>query len=461
MPGFVPSPMGVSGAKAATDIYDGDLGSLSALAALAVAGCASMALPEFASMQLPTLFPGLTDKDMPMTRRILVSGASIAGCATAWWLDKFGFDVVVTEKAPEFRDGGQNIDIRGAGRGVLQKMGLEDEALRQGTGEEGTAWIGEDGSVVARFDQADTGSDGPTAEMEILRGDLARLLYERCKERTDFRFGDSIATVQDHGPQVTVSFASGKREEFDLVIVAEGVGSATREMVFPGENEPRWLDMNIAYFTIPRTMDDDRLWRWFHTTEGRGVSLRPDRHGTTRAMLSVQRPSEGEHGWSVDRQKAWLREQFEGVGWEAPRVLAAMDSTEDFYFDALRQIRMPQWHRGRVVLTGDAAWCVTPLGGVGASLAVVGAYTLAGELAQANDTEQALIAYQARLRHYVEKAQDIPKFAPRLANPHSQFGLAVLHGTLKLASAPGVRDLFGKLIAGKSDDILLPDYRRA
>ena len=393
-----------------------------------------------------------------MARKVLISGASIAGCATAWWLERYGFDVVVVEEAPKFRDGGQNVDIRGAGRQVLDRMGLEEDALRSGTGEEGTAWIGEDGKIVAQFDQDDTGNDGPTAEMEILRGDLARLLYDRCKDKTQFRFGDTIASIRDEGTGARVDFESGTTEQFELVIIAEGVGSATRELLFPRENQPRWLDMSIAYFTIPRTDDDDKLWRWYHTTGGRGISLRPDQHGTTRAMLSVQRPTEGEQDWSTLRQKEWLHKEFADAGWEARRVLAAMNKTEDFYFDALRQVKMPRWSNGNVVLTGDAAWCVTPLGGVGATLAVVGAYILAGELSKTEDIPQAFTAYEGRLRHYVEKAQDIPKVAPRLANPHSHLGLAILHGTLKLASAPGIRDFFGKLLSGKAKDIELPEY---
>lgn len=396
-----------------------------------------------------------------MSRKILVSGASIAGCATAWWLTHFGFEVTVLEKADAFRSGGQNIDVRGAGREVLKRMGLEQEALDQGTGEEGTAWIGEDGKVVAEFGQTEDGSDGPTAEMEILRGDLARLLYEHTKAEVEYRFGDEIAAVEETADAVRVSFRNGAAEEFDLLVIAEGVGSPTRELVFPGENEPRWLDMSIAYFTIPRTADDDRLWRWYHTTGGRGVSLRPDRHGTTRAMLSVQKPSEGEHEWPVERQKSWLRDQFADAGREAPRVLDGMDGTDDFYFDALRQVKMPRWSKDRVVLTGDAAWCVTPMGGVGATLAVVGAYVLAGELATMADHRAALDRYELRLRDFVENAQNIPKVAPRLANPHSHAGLAILHGTLKLASAPGIKDLFAKLLGGKSKDIALPDYKRA
>jgi 2-polyprenyl-6-methoxyphenol hydroxylase-like FAD-dependent oxidoreductase len=394
-----------------------------------------------------------------MNKRVLITGASVAGCTVAWWLGRSdGFDVTVVEKHPEFRDGGQNIDIRGAGREVLRKMGLEEEALRAGTGETGTAWVDEDGSVIAQIDTSELGADGPTAEMEILRGDLARILYDRARQRTTFRFGDCIEAAAERADEVVVTFESGTTENFDIVVIAEGVGSRTREILFPGENDAYPLDMTLAYFTIPSQAHDDRRWRWYHATEGRGVSLRPDRHGTARAMLSVQKKPEGEQDWQRDRQIAWLRERFSDVGWEAPRVLRSIGYTDDFYFDVLRQVRMPRWSKGRVVLCGDAAWCVTPLGGIGATLAVVGGYVLACELARTDDSSEALASYEANLRPFVEKAQNIKKIVPRIANPHSRLGLAFMHATVKLAAAPLVKDLMARFLADRSGDIELPDY---
>ncbi|TZG27644.1 FAD-binding monooxygenase [Sphingomonas montanisoli] len=325
-----------------------------------------------------------------MSHKILVTGASIAGNAAAYWLGRQGHDVTVVERAPAFRDGGQNIDVRGVGREVIRRMGLEDQALRQGTGEEGTVWIKADGTPAACFLASQLDGDGPTAEMEILRGDLARLIYEPAQDYATFRFGDHVCAVDEDSDGATVHFESGARERYDLVIVAEGVGSATRELVFREENDPRWMDLTTAYFTIPRAADDDRMWRWYHTIGGRSISLRPDRHGTARATLSVQMKAHGEEDWPVERQKAWLRETFADAGWQATRVLAGMESTDDFYFDALRQVRMPRWSNGCVVLTGDAAWAVTPLGGIGATLALTGAYVLAGELARHGDIGSAL-----------------------------------------------------------------------
>lgn len=392
-----------------------------------------------------------------MSRRILISGASIAGNTAAWWLGRYGFDVTVVERAPEFRDDGQNIDIRGVGREVLRRMGLEQVALDHGTGEQGTVWIDDDGKEVAKFVTDELGSDGPTAEMEILRGDLARLLYEPARERARFRFGDCIDRIEDGADTVSVVFASGQSETYDGVIIAEGVGSTTRELVFPDENDPRWMDLTIAYFTIPRQAADDQMWRWYNATEGRSISLRPDRHGTTRAMLSLQQPPKGEQNWSVEKQKAYLRDRFSDAGWQAQRVLAAMDTTEDFYFDVLRQVRMDRWSTGRIVLTGDAAWCATPLAGIGATLAVTGGYVLASELARAGDIKQAFSICEEAMRPMVEKGQGVPKIAPRLMNPHSRLGINLLHGALSLASKPAIRGIAAKLFASEPEG---PDLSR-
>ena len=382
-----------------------------------------------------------------MSRSILITGASVAGNTVAWWLGKYGFDVTVVERTPEFRDGGQNIDVRGTGREVLRRMGLEEAALDRGTGEEGTAWVDDKGKVVAEFVTEDLDGDGPTAEMEILRGDLARLLYEPASKRATFRFGETIEHIEDGQDRARVLFSSGRSDAFDLVIVAEGVGSATRDLIFPDENDPRWMDLTIAYFTIPRTADDDRMWRWYNAPGGRSISLRPDQHGTTRAMLSIQQPPGGEQDWSVDRQKAYLIERFADAGWQAERVLAAMATTDDFYFDVLRQVRMPRWSAGHVVLTGDAAWCATPLAGIGTTLAITGAYVLASELRRTDDIATALAAYERAMRPMVEDGQGVPKIAPKMMNPHSRIGIRLLHGILGVASKPAIRGVASKLFA--------------
>ena len=392
-----------------------------------------------------------------MPRRLLITGASIAGNAAALWLGLKDFAVTVVERAPEFRDGGQNVDVRGVGREVLRRMGLEEAALARHTGEEGTAWIEKDGSVAAEFRTDDLGADGPTAELEILRGDLARLLYERAREKASYRFGEHVTAIDQNEESVLVTFAGGSQQRFDAVIVAEGVGSSTRDLVFAGENDPKWMDLTVAYFTIPRTARDDRMWRWYHAPGGRSVSLRPDCNGTTRALLSVHKPPTDELEWDTGRQKQWLREQFADAGWESERVLEAMEGSDDFYFDVLRQVRMPRWFDRRVALTGDAGWCVTPIAGVGATLALTGAYVLAEELSRSDDVTRAFACYERAMRPMVEEAQAVPKIGPRLMNPQSKLGIYLLHSVLALASRPPLREMAAKLFTRASQE---PDLTR-
>lgn len=389
--------------------------------------------------------------------RILVAGASIAGTTAAYWLGEAGHEVTVVERAPEFQDSGQNIDIRGVGREVMRRMSLDEAALERGTGEEGTVWVDENGETVAEFTTSELEGDGPTAEMEILRGDLARLIYEAACKRAEFRFGDFVKAIDQEGDAATVTFESGKSDDYDAVVVAEGVGSSTRELILPGENEPRWMDLTIGYFTIPRIPSDDDTWRWYNMTGGRSISLRPHGESTTSAMLSIQKQGEGEQDWDIERQKAWLHETFADAGWQAERVLAGLADTEDFYFEVLRQVRLPRWSEGRVVLTGDAAWCATPLAGIGATLAVAGAYVLAQEMARASDLPAAFAAYEKQVRPMVEDGQGVPKIGPRMMNPRSRLGIALLHGELSVAARPSIQNFAAKMFSREPEE---PDLAR-
>lgn len=396
--------------------------------------------------------------DQKNGKRILITGASIAGNTLAWWLSRRGFRVTVVERHPEFRDGGQNIDVRGTARDVLRKMDLEDKIAANGTGEKGIRFVDENDNAIAEFPVSETGSDGPTAELEILRGDLARLLYEASKGAVDFRFGDQIAAVEDTPAAAIVSFKSGVKEDYDLVVIAEGAGSATREMVFPGENEPRNLDVTMGYFTIPKGADDDEFCRIFTAGEGRSIWLRPDNEGTTRVILTLQKPPSREDDLSVTERKAFLRERFQDAGWQAKRVLSGLESTDDFYFDVLRQVKMARWSKGRVVLTGDAAWCATPISGVGTTLAIVGSYVLAGEIATNANLEEALDRYDEIMRPFADKGQDVPKSAPKFLQPQTRFGVALQHVVLRIAGTGPVKAALAKIMASKAETFELPEY---
>lgn len=348
-----------------------------------------------------------------MKGRVLVSGASIAGPALAFWLARHGFAVTLLERAPAFRDGGQNIDVRGAGRQVLQRMGLEGAVAARNTGERGVRFVDAQDRSVALFDRDSFGANGPTAELEILRGDLARLLFDASRGTVETIFGDRICAVENGSDAVTVTLERGGRRSFDLLLVAEGIGSATRRLVF-GAVPRRPFDLYLGYFTIPKGPGDGDIARWYNAPGGRSVFLRPDRQGHTRALLGLQHKPAGWEDLPPPEQKRLLQQRFADAGWEVPRVLAGMAEADDFYFESIGQIRMPRWSAGRVALVGDAGYAPAPVSGMGTSLALVGAYVLAGELARQPDRAAAFARYESLLRPYVHQGQAVPKLAPRL-----------------------------------------------
>ncbi|MBF4592892.1 FAD-dependent monooxygenase [Curtobacterium flaccumfaciens] len=388
-------------------------------------------------------------------RTAVISGASIAGLSTAYWLRRTGWDVTVIERAAAFRDGGQNVDVRGVARDVLRRMGLFDAVKARNTTETGTVLVDGRGAVTAELPS--DGAGGATAELEILRGDLARTILDNLPAGVSFIYGDTVSDVADDAAGVTVTTAKGQRLRADLFVIAEGVRSRTRAMVFAeGDVDQRDLDVTMVFGTIPRTDSDDVRWRWHNAVRGRQVHLRPDPYGTTRAILAYS-PGDDVIGLSREQTLAAVRRRYAGVGWEAPRVLDALDTSPDVYIDQLQQIRMRTWHRGHVVMAGDAGWCVTPMGGGGASLALTAGYVLAAELADATqDQEAALTAYEKWMRPLVDDVQDLPRGLKALAYPQSGLALA-LRGLLnKVLMSRPLRPVAMKLTQVAETDRELP-----
>ncbi|MBP2471996.1 2-polyprenyl-6-methoxyphenol hydroxylase-like FAD-dependent oxidoreductase [Crossiella equi] len=388
---------------------------------------------------------------------ILISGASVAGPALAFWLDKAGWRTTVVERFGEPRDTGHNIDVRGAAREVVRRMGLEETMLAARTGEEGIEVLDRRGRSVAVFPRSATDIDGATAEMEILRGELSRILCGQTRDRTEYLFGDQITGLLDTGDHVEVTFRNSARRSFDVVVIAEGLTSRSRRLVMPEADITR-VGLYTAYLTIPRTGEDNDYWRWYNAPGSRVVMSRPDNVGTTRALLSFTSNVRGLEELPQEQVTTLLRRTFADVGWITPRVLDGLD--EPYYFDAIGQVRLPSWSRGRIGLVGDAAYCASPLSGMSTSLALVGAYVLAGELAATADPRAAFAAFERRLRPYVARAQKLPPGGPRLVHPGSRAGISVLHAAVRVLGSKPVRRLsvFDRLATTAADTFTLPDY---
>src|SRR4051794_29368306 len=349
--------------------------------------------------------------------RVLVAGASIAGPALAHWLARRGAEVTVVERAPELRPGGQAVDARGVTKEVIRRMGLEEAVRAARTETAGAYTVDVDGKVLETYSAADDSGDGYIAEIEILRGDLSQVLYDDTRDGVEYVFGDRIAELTEDADGVDVAFAGGDRRRFDLVVGADGLHSALRAMVFgPRERFVRHLGLVLGFYSVPNEFGLDRwLIDYQDRGSGRSASLRPIRDAT-RAMAMFSFPSPGfdvDHR-DVEAQKRLLRERTTGLGWLAPRILAHLDDTPDFYLDQVAQVVMDRWSSGRVGLLGDAAFSSSPMSGQGTGLALVGAYLLAGELAAAGwDPAAGFAAYERRMRSFVEANQEIGRLHVR------------------------------------------------
>lgn len=395
-----------------------------------------------------------------MTRHAVISGSGIAGPALAHQLGVHGWRTTVLERAPQRRSEGQNVDVRGAARKVVRRMGIEGEVRAANTTEIGMRFVNDDGSAAASFPLRSSGrGDGPTAELEILRGELSRILIERTCDATEYRFCTQIADLADHGDHVTATLDDGTSVDADIVVIAEGLRSRTRDRILPVEVTE--LGMYVAYLTIAREESDDQWWNWHHIPGSRAVHLRPDNVGTTRALLSFMSAVRGLEDLDRADQITILRRTFADAGGAAPRILAQLDQAS-MYFDALGQVRTQNWSKGRVALLGDAAYCVSPVGGGGSSLALIGAYVLAGELSRTEDHRAALARYETVMRPYVESAQDIRPAVLHIANPRSRAAIRVLHTGARLVASPigrAVTGLVGKRSGGvAADGLWLPEY---
>jgi 2-polyprenyl-6-methoxyphenol hydroxylase-like FAD-dependent oxidoreductase len=398
-----------------------------------------------------------------MKRTVLISGAGIAGPALAFWLSRGGHDVTVVERAPAPRPGGQAVDLRGAGRTVVDRMGLLGRAREVTLDQRGILNVGANGRVMSRMPVEAFGGEGIVSEIEILRGDLARVFLDASLPATTYVFDDTVTALEQDAGGVGVTFEKAAPRRFDLVVGADGLHSAVRGLAVAAEPacvQP--LGCWTAWFTTPA---DPGLDGWYHMYNAPGgfvASLRPGRIGTeAKASLSFRSspadPADLGRG-GVEAQKALVAQRFRGIGWKVPWLLDAMRDAGDFSFDAVAQVHLDRWSNGRVVLLGDAGYCPTPLTGLGTSLALVGAYVLAGELALAGgDHRVAFRRYEEILRPYVKEAQQLPPGGVGGYAPRSATSIRLRALSMRMMTRWPMRPLIAAQFA-KADEIDLPDY---
>lgn len=398
---------------------------------------------------------------METSKKILICGAGIAGPACAWWLGRYGFSVVIVEKAEAFRDGGQNVDVKGAGQQVVRRMGLAERIQARDTGECGQKWLDAAGKVVAVFPKDGFGS--LTSDFEILRGDFARVLFDASQGSAEYRFGRFVRGLEETGGGMRVTFDDGATEAFDMVICADGMSSSTRDLVLAQETRLRYLGAYMAFFNIPRMPGDD-LWACsVNGVGGTMINLRPGGRTETTVLVTFPAAAPDPRAPPTLSRRDMLRAALEGRGTVADRIVAELDTVQDFYFGPMSQVQASTWSKGRLVLLGDAAHCPTPFTGKGTTLSLVGAYVLAGEIKRSASPADAFQAYERLLRPYAERSQqELTPRLIRLLHVKTPFGIAIARlGQRFFGSAP-VQWLLRPSPAAKArkveEDFVLPVY---
>jgi 2-polyprenyl-6-methoxyphenol hydroxylase-like FAD-dependent oxidoreductase len=364
---------------------------------------------------------------------VLVSGASFAGLATAWWMNKLGYSVTVVEIAKVLRKGGTPVNIREGVIDVVKRMGLLERIIAASLPPRPVTFLHADGTPLS-LAQAD---ENPEEEYEIERDDLLDLLFNQVRGQVEFLFADSIAGLKESSDDVAVTFTSGRKQSFSLVLGCDGTHSAVRNLCFGDESSFLVFLQNYFSLTIVNKLLLAENTSQMFSVPGKTVMLNAYNGKTDIAFCFFSEREIPYDRRKQEQQKRLIREHFAGQGWRTHELLDEMSHCDDFYFDKLCQVRMESWSKGRVALVGDAGYCPSPAAGMGGSVAILGAAALADALQKhPGDLRAAFQEYDRSFRPTVEAIQThavevgLEMFMPRseeaIERRNMQLGLAAV-----------------------------------
>ncbi|MCG8325600.1 MAG: FAD-dependent monooxygenase [Thiotrichales bacterium] len=330
----------------------------------------------------------------------MISGAGVAGLTAAIWLGRAGFKPVIIEKSPEIRADGYIISLSHKSYHYANELGLLPKLVERNTGIKHSSYHHRSGKTMLLLDYQNLFEEVDI--VQIMRDELEMVLYEEARDLAEFRFAVSASAIEQDNNKVYVSFDNGTQDEFDVVIGADGLHSVTRELAFDKNDfEKIYLGRFSAAYKLDNVIGlEDKFEN--HMEKNRYMCVYTTGKGDLATAFIWKDRSPRAPG--LEQRAVYLKQAFSNPPALVQKILDQCPENEPFYMDPLMQIRMQQWHKGRVVLTGDAAHSLTLLSGQGASSAFWGASTLAQSLIE-HDPDTAFRIYLDDLHPVIERIQ--------------------------------------------------------
>jgi 2-polyprenyl-6-methoxyphenol hydroxylase-like FAD-dependent oxidoreductase len=370
--------------------------------------------------------------------RILISGASISGPVLAYWLTLRGFDVTVVERATELRKtGGHAVDLFRPAMEISEKMGVLPQIEALATGTDTLTMYRQWSDRPIHVDLTKIVGAVSDRHVEIMRDDLSEAYYDAGRDDVEYIFGDSIMAISPDGD---VTFEHSAPRRFDVVVGADGLHSNVRRLVFGDDaGRTQWLGGYLAVQSVPKALAREGEMD-MHIGAGllAGIYTAAPLDDARGLFMFRSKEELQYHYRDVLRQKELLRNAFAGMDPTVDGWLDQLEDTPTFYFDSITQLQLDTWSRGRVTLVGDAAYCPGPAVGGSTSIAVLGAYVLAGELAQANgDYTRAFASYEQQMANPVRRSRAFARTVSKSLVPGSKTqAWALTHATQLISALP-------------------------
>jgi 2-polyprenyl-6-methoxyphenol hydroxylase-like FAD-dependent oxidoreductase len=391
-------------------------------------------------------------------KNILISGAGIAGVSLAFWLKRFGFKPTIIEISPKLREGGYAIDFMGAGFDVAEKMGIISDLEKADLNISNIAFVDKDNIEKSSMDYQKVKKILKNRAFTILRSDLAKVIYNSLDKETEIIFGDSIKHIEQNEEKVSVMFKTGLTRSFDLLVGADGLHSIVRNLIFGEESQfEKYYGYYTSSFTMNNYSNEGRAFSMFNVPNKQVAVYTISKEKVASFFIFTAPEKLNYEHHDIEKQKQILKNEFMNAGWKCPELLSKIDTTSDFYFDSISQIQIEKWSKGRVSLVGDACYCPSLLSGKGSTLAMVGAYILAGELKLANGNyKTAYEEYEKLLKPFMEKKQKSAQAFAKSFVPKSNFGIWLRNQVFKLMSISLIANIVFK--QSKDKGLNLKEY---